>query len=731
MIAKAVKGKGFRGALEYDLTKEKGRLIDTNMAGDGPRELAAEFGEIRKLRPNLGKAVLHVSLSAAVGEKLTDAQWRDIASAYLVGMGLEKNQYLVTRHTDTEHEHVHILANRIRFDGSVTSDSLDYKRQEVLMRKIELQYGLERVVPSLDAVRKAPTKGEIENHVRTGQESTRQRLQHACDVAAVGSPSFTDYVARLEKQAVEVVAITQLGGAKLSGLMYRLDGVLMKGSDLGKGYSPVGLIKRGVSYEQDRDAEAIGRCREREAARIAGGEGGERAPGRAPERGGIGDRLGADGSGDGQAGGRDAADAGRDRSQERGAGGQLHGADHARGEELERRVGRGREERKQAGAGRGAAELETLFANDDGGGHVGLARDRLLDLAGAGQADSKHVGRPSSRGGPQAGRDRSFEALQKQIGAMEVGLGVSSFDLELRDGSAAGGAVTRRTWVRADLEKPETVAWLKRMNAMGQGVFIRPVGDHGLVMVDELKAEGVDRMKQRGFAPAVTLETSPGVYQVWVKLADVALPAEARDIAARGLAKEFGGVVGVPPGQPYGRLAGFTNWQHARDGRPPYVLAHDCPGQVAAEAPRLLLAIGQAIEEAASKRERARRLEAVRTAPTERLWGHGPADPVHEYQRQARRLLERYGDPADLSRLDWMIAQDMAKSGRFTVGQIEQGLREGSPNVQGRKAGHADDYAQRTAMKAWASPEVQAYREEQARQLEFRRERGRDGPTLG
>ena len=76
MIAKAVKGKGFRGALEYDLSKEHGRILDSNMAGVTPRELAAEFGEIRRLRPNLGKAVLHVSLSAALGETLSDDQWQ-------------------------------------------------------------------------------------------------------------------------------------------------------------------------------------------------------------------------------------------------------------------------------------------------------------------------------------------------------------------------------------------------------------------------------------------------------------------------------------------------------------------------------------------------------------------------------------------------------------------------------------------------------------------------------
>ena len=193
MIAKAVKGKGFRGALNYDLQKEHGHIIETNMAGENPRELAAEFGEIRKLRPNLGKAVLHVSLSAAPGEKLTDEQWSDIGKRYLDGMGLEQNQFVITRHTDTEHEHVHILANRIRFDGSVTSDSQDYRRQETLMREIERDYGLERVAPSIEAERRAPTKGEIEQAIRTGEPSTRQQLQQLADAAAKDSRSFTEY----------------------------------------------------------------------------------------------------------------------------------------------------------------------------------------------------------------------------------------------------------------------------------------------------------------------------------------------------------------------------------------------------------------------------------------------------------------------------------------------------------------------------------------------------------
>ena len=94
---------------------EKGILLDTNMAGENPRELAQEFGAIRELRPGLGKAVFHASLSAAPGEQLSDEQWREIGQEYLAGMGFTDNQYVISRHTDTEHEHIHILANRIGY----------------------------------------------------------------------------------------------------------------------------------------------------------------------------------------------------------------------------------------------------------------------------------------------------------------------------------------------------------------------------------------------------------------------------------------------------------------------------------------------------------------------------------------------------------------------------------------------------------------------------------------
>ena len=171
---------------------------------------------------------------------------------------------------------------------------------------------------------------------------------------------------------------------------------------------------------------------------------------------------------------------------------------------------------------------------------------------------------------------------------------------------AKTGQTMHRAWSRADLV--QSAAWLKRMNAQGHDVYIRPAGEHGLVLVDDLKPQALERMKAAGFAPAATLETSPGHYQAWVKLADQPLSDEVRLMAAQGLAEQYGGNPNSADPHRYGRLAGFTNQQpqHTRDdGRQPYVLAHDCPGQVATAAPAYLERIEQALEAA----ERAHRQE--------------------------------------------------------------------------------------------------------------------------
>jgi hypothetical protein len=596
MIAKAIKGKGFRGALEYDLSKEDRRILDTNMTGDGARELAAEFGEIRKLRPGLSKAVLHVSLSAAPGEHLTDAQWTEIGQRYLNGMGLDRNQYIITRHADTEHEHIHLLANRIQFDGAVTSDSHDYRRHEILMRAIERDFGLRQIALSADVERRAATKGEIEEGLRTGKPSTRQQLQQLCDAAAQDCSGFAQYAERLDAAGVELVPVTQLDGTKLSGLSYRLDGVMMKGSDLGKRYSPAGLAKHGVSYVKERDYEAVGRCIERSADGRPGATDRSLARGPDRERGAAGIDVRTLGAGDGCADRRNAPDAGGDRIPKPGTGRAIQEPGRDGGNSLEPGIGARAARGREPGPGQPVDGVAPDSAGGDDWSAVRDARERILALGSA--ADRTE---PSGREGGSrepAGRDRSREAIERQIEAM----GVERLDVLLRD--ARTGATIKREWSRAEMLR--SVAWLKRMNARGNNIYVKPNGEHSLALLDSLKAENLVSMRSKGIAPAISVEVTSNEFQTWVKLSDRALPERVRRLAESGLAHAFGGPdnKGVPDG--YGWLAGCANHGDRAHGpgQGKYILAHAGSVAVSRQTSAFVEHVKTTLQEMAKGQER-------------------------------------------------------------------------------------------------------------------------------
>jgi hypothetical protein len=721
MIGKIVIGRGFRGALEYDLKKEKGRMLDTNMGGQNPRQLAHEFGAFRQLRPNLSRAVFHASLSAAPGERLSDDQWRDIAERYLRGMGFVENQYVVTRHSDTAHEHIHILANRITFSGEVVSDSQDYKKQAEIMAEIERDFGLEPTNPVGEGERKAPSKGEIEWAMRTGEPSIKSRIQQLADAAANNCRTFSEYQERLEVMGVELIPFLQLEGAKLSGLMYRLDGKIMKGSDLGKVYSPTGMArKRKITYEKDRDFAAASRSLEREAARIIGEspqeqrgekEGTERQnrgvaqltladkrlesraenknAGRAPADGGAGNR-----------GARKAQEVAGLESILLGVGDRS--ILMAESEALVRELGWTKEEvnlQIRAFGGNRRAELsdEDLQAFVDRL-HFEIHRS----------APNLGIQPPLSPG------ELTLGAIRRQIGALSV----AEFEVGIRD--IKTGQMTIQQWTSRQLE--DAVSWLKFKNTEGNDIYIRPARsiEHGFVLLDDLKKDALNQMIGDGFTPAAIIETSSDNYQAWVKLSSGPLSGELRKLAARELAQRYDADLNSADSVHFGRLAGFTNRKPERvrsNGQQPYVLAHDCSGFLATAAPALLQQLIVASHQAVKP------VPDV-AIPTVEL-GEGRDIALIEYSRQADILLEQFrGSEVDFSRLDWTISVDMAKSGRFSVEDIARSIRECSPHINTRKVGHIEDYANRTAFNAWNSEQVKQARQFSQRQAQRDRDKG-------
>jgi len=275
MIAKQTKGRGFRGTLRYVLGKQGAEIIGGNMLGQDSDSLAAEFAESRRLQPKLWRAVYHASLSLPPGETLTDELWRDVADRYVEGMGFKGSQYVAVKHNDTNHSHMHIVASRIRMNGSVVSESHDYRRSETLVRGIEKEFGLTPVSPSRNAEARAPTSGELQKALREERPSVRLKLQNIAGQTSQRCSTMSEFVTQLDLKGVEVIPNIAKTG-RITGISYRLDGEMMKGSDLGRGFTWQGLQKRGVKYEQERDLQRLRQAADR-ARSIGGGSTSDRA----------------------------------------------------------------------------------------------------------------------------------------------------------------------------------------------------------------------------------------------------------------------------------------------------------------------------------------------------------------------------------------------------------------------------------------------------------------------
>jgi hypothetical protein len=157
MIGKISTGKSFAGCIAYCLhdkldqhqevaMKNRAELIMFNKCFGNERELVQQFNDVRKLNPKLSKPVMHISLSLSPGEVLSKDKLMEMSEHCAKDMGFENNQYIAIAHKDTNHQHLHIIANRIGLDKRTVSDSNNYQKMAKYCRKMELKYELKQVL---------------------------------------------------------------------------------------------------------------------------------------------------------------------------------------------------------------------------------------------------------------------------------------------------------------------------------------------------------------------------------------------------------------------------------------------------------------------------------------------------------------------------------------------------------------------------------------------------------
>ncbi len=158
MIGKIIIGKSLRGCISYCLedkvqklkneqvVRDRAEVLCYNLCYGDKLELIKQFNEVRNLNSKLSKPVMHVTLSLSPGERLSKGDFTGLVEDCARDLGFEKNQYVAIHHSDTGHQHIHIVANRVGFDGKTVKDSHNYQKIANYCRKMELKYGLKRVL---------------------------------------------------------------------------------------------------------------------------------------------------------------------------------------------------------------------------------------------------------------------------------------------------------------------------------------------------------------------------------------------------------------------------------------------------------------------------------------------------------------------------------------------------------------------------------------------------------
>lgn len=167
MIGNMTLGQSFSGCIEYCLEdkinlseeqkmelsikenlqhKDRAEVIHYNNCFGTVSELASQFNEVRKLSSRVEKPVMHISLRFAPGESLSKDQLVEIAQACAAEFKFDQNQYVCALHKDTREQHIHIVANRVGYDGKAVNLTNNYRRMANFCRQMEKKYNLKEVL---------------------------------------------------------------------------------------------------------------------------------------------------------------------------------------------------------------------------------------------------------------------------------------------------------------------------------------------------------------------------------------------------------------------------------------------------------------------------------------------------------------------------------------------------------------------------------------------------------
>ena len=150
-----------------------------------------------------------------------------IACEYMEKMGIKDTQYIIGRHFDKEHPHVHIAFNRIDNNGKTISDRNDRFKSEKICKELTAKYGLYF----------AGGKEKVKEHRLKEPDKTKYEIYQALKTEIARCRDWKALLVHLEREGIDVRFKYKGNTQEVQGIIFEKNGYHFNGSKVDRGFS--------------------------------------------------------------------------------------------------------------------------------------------------------------------------------------------------------------------------------------------------------------------------------------------------------------------------------------------------------------------------------------------------------------------------------------------------------------------------------------------------------------
>lgn len=256
-------GNATFGLIRYVLDKrvkdETAEIIGGNMMGRYTAELNREMRVCEQLKPDIKEPTFHSVISLPEGEHLTNEQWQEVGTEYLkkLGFDTDRNPFFLVKHTNTDKEHIHIVASKISIDGQNISLHNDRYKGMSVMREFEKKFNLQPTKTIKNKTKS--TTAEKGRAARKKQDlTTKEHIQNVIDnvlntyTVDLRTTDGQEFF-KQQLKAQDIDTKFNINAKGVSGVSFVYDDMAYSGTKLGTDYKTNNLIKRGLATKTEQE----------------------------------------------------------------------------------------------------------------------------------------------------------------------------------------------------------------------------------------------------------------------------------------------------------------------------------------------------------------------------------------------------------------------------------------------------------------------------------------------